>query len=83
MPYIKQELRSDLLHWAKRAPNNPGELNFVITEIIACYLVSRGKSYQTCNDILGALDGASKEFYRRIVAPYEDEKIKENGDVYG
>ena len=41
-----------------------------------------GNSYATINDIIGALEGAKMEFYRRVVAPYEDEKIKENGDVY-
>ena len=29
-----------------------------------------------------ALEGAKLEFYRRIVAPYEELKIKENGEVY-
>jgi hypothetical protein len=39
-------------------------------------------SYQSINDVLGALEGAKLEFYRRIAAPYEDTKIQENGDVY-
>jgi hypothetical protein len=34
------------------------------------------------NDVVGALDGAKAEFQRRVVAPYEDKKIRENGDVY-
>jgi len=34
------------------------------------------------NDVMGALSGASQEFYRRHVAGYEDECIKKNGDVY-
>ena len=38
-------------------------------------------NYQTMNDIMGALAGAQIEFYRRKVAPYEDTKIKDNGDV--
>lgn len=32
--------------------------------------------------VLRALKDAKLEFYRRVVAPYEDLKIKENGDVY-
>jgi hypothetical protein len=43
---------------------------------------AKGKNYQTVNDIVGALEGAKMEFYRRAAAPYEDLKIKENGDVY-
>ncbi|WP_439397023.1 DUF6899 family protein [Bradyrhizobium sp. PMVTL-01] len=34
------------------------------------------------NDVLGALDGAKAEFYRRVAAPYEDAKIADSGDVY-
>ena len=34
------------------------------------------------NGGLGALRYASYEFYRRAVAPYEDDKIAKNGDVY-
>jgi len=33
-------------------------------------------------DILGAFKCAWSEFYRRKVAPYEDQKMVENGDVY-
>lgn len=82
MPYIKGEyLRSELKH-GDVSPRDCGELNYVITEKLIEYVDRHGLSYQTINDILGALDGASKEFYRRVAAPYEDEKIKLNGDVY-
>jgi hypothetical protein len=33
------------------------------------------------NDAIGALEGAKLELYRRYVSAYEDDKIKENGDV--
>jgi hypothetical protein len=33
------------------------------------------------NDVMGAFTGAQAEFYRRDVAPYEDAKIQQNGDV--
>ena len=38
-------------------------------------------SYQTYNDIVGVLDCAKMEIYRRLVAKYEDAKVEENGDV--
>ncbi len=38
--------------------------------------------YQTYNDILGALEGAKLELYRRQIGPYEETAIKRNGDVY-
>jgi len=34
------------------------------------------------NAIIGALECAKLELYRRVAAPYEDDKIAENGDVY-
>lgn len=81
MPYIKQERRKELV--AGSLPiETPGELNFKFTSDINYYIVNKGLSYQTINDIVGALEGAKLEFYRRVAAPYEDTKIKENGDVY-
>ena len=83
MPYIKQERRN-----AFADPENnteietSGELNFILTKVVQNYLRHKGTSYSTINDVIGALEGAKLEFYRRIVAPYEDTKIKENGDVY-
>lgn len=61
---------------------NAGELNFVLTTIIRDYFERNGGRYQQINDIVGALEGAKLEFYRRVAAPYEDTKIVENGDVY-
>ena len=34
------------------------------------------------NEAIGALECATLELYRRKVAPYEDGKIAENGEVY-
>lgn len=80
MPYIKQEDRDRLAK--DYIPRNVGELNYFLTVAIDYYWRTNGKNYQAINDVLGALDGASKEFYRRVAAPYEDTKIAENGDVY-
>ena len=79
MPYIKQEDREEL---NTRAPQTAGELNYKITLLIKEYLEANGMNYQNCNDVIGALEGAKLEFYRRVVSPYEDKKIEENGDVY-
>ena len=81
MPYIKPEQREEL-NTGERVPANAGELNYVITMIIRDYLLENGESYQTFNDCIGALEGAKLELYRRVMANYEDTKIKENGDVY-
>jgi len=59
-----------------------GELNYLFTLVMREYLRAKGKRYSTVNDIRGAIENAFSEFYRRIVGPYEDQKIEENGDVY-
>jgi len=82
MPYIKEGQRKELLEEG-RIPNNPGELNYMFTMMILHYFTANGGNYQAANDIMGALEGAKMEFYRRVVSPYEDRKIEENGDVIG
>ena len=83
MPYIKREDREKFKDCINALPElkSPGELNYLFTVISYYYLRSNGLSYQKINDVLGALDGAGQELYRKIAIPYEDEKIKENGDV--
>jgi len=79
MPYIKKEERKRVL---MRGAQTPGELNYLFTYWIKKYISDNGKSYQTFNDIIGALEGCKLEIYRRDIAPYEDAKINENGDVH-
>ena len=85
MPYITQERRwfyknvgSDMYPVDEKA----GDLNYQITRIVDLYLQHHGKSYQTINDIVGALEGAKLEFYRRVAVGYEEQKRHDNGDVY-
>ena len=61
---------------------NAGELNYMFAVVINDYIKFKGKSYQTFNDILGALSGQTQELYRRKIADYEDRKCEKNGDVY-
>ena len=80
MPYIPDERRQKL--YDSLAPIKAGELNYLFTKVALNYLTLNGESYQSFNDIIGALEGAKLELYARKVRPYEDKKIKENGDVY-
>lgn len=82
MPYIKPTKREALMLDFNIIPMDAGELNFVFTELIKRYMDLNKLNYQTINDVVGALEGAKLEFYRRVAVPYEDLKIKENGDVY-
>lgn len=78
MPYIRKEVREE----AATNPYNPGELNYCLTRQIDLYLGDR-PNYRLINEVIGVLECAKMELYRRIAAPYEDKKIIENGDVYG
>lgn len=82
MPYVHPDIREGLQPDPLHSARNPGELQFQIACLVDDYVTEAGLRYSTINDVLGALDGASKEFYRRVAAPYEDTKIQENGDVY-
>lgn len=81
MPYIVQSARKP----ARYHPQNPGELNYAITTLVNQYLRDTAMSppnYNNWNEVIGVLECAKLELYRRHVAPYEDKKIVENGDVY-
>lgn len=80
MPYIKQEDRENL-DTLKKYPTNAGELNYFLHNIIRVYVEDNGESYQTYNDIIGVLECAKLELYRRKIAGYEDKKAHENGDI--
>ncbi len=78
MPYIEKYRREVL------TINPPiytsGELTFVLYKACLTFLGDRPKFIDYA-EVLGALEAAKLEFYRRKIAPYEDEKIKENGDI--
>ena len=79
-PYIPQERRED----AYLRPATAGELNYCITRIMNYYLGCNHfqPSYVAYNEVMGVLECVKQEFYRRMVAPYEDKKCEENGDVF-
>jgi hypothetical protein len=87
MPYIPnkrrdeidQEITSQGLDWA---PQNAGDLNFLVTTFIDNALSERGVRYALLNEMIGALECCKLELYRMMAAPYEDDKIAENGGVY-
>ncbi len=86
MPYIKQEDRVNVvdqggLIFVEGATENVGNLNFAITTLLHAYVKRHGLRYQHVNAVIGVMHCAAMEFYRRVAAPYEDEKISENWDV--
>ena len=92
MPYIKEERREELYDMLDHSPgaigyccSTPGELNFALTETILEYINNKDGekiSYSRINEVVGVLECCKLELYRRLATPYEDKKIKENGDVY-
>ena len=81
MPYIT----ADQKNLVKRSgPHTAGQLNFAVTAICLKYLDNVGGAghYNLLNDVIGALECAKAEMYRRLLAPLEDRKIVENGDVF-
>lgn len=81
MPYILKEARTEIDKYGQ-PPLNAGELNYLITRACLGYLEVRGTSYNILNEIVGVLECAKQEFYRRVISKYEDGKIKSNGDVF-
>lgn len=94
MPYIPPELRPDLdQHIAALADAintaaagldgdaaYAGLLNYACTTLGLRTLPDR--RYWAVATTSGVFANVSDEFYRRFAAPYEDEQIIRNGDVY-
>ena len=86
MPYIdndKREQIDPLVTELCEILANMGDLNYTITRLCDAYLTTEaGIRYSRLNDLVGALECAKLELYRRVAAPYEDIKAEENGDAY-
>lgn len=91
MPYIQQDKRAvlnpsinELLNALRELesddPDNDmgGNLNYVITNLlIRCY----GLKYRELAQAVSVLEMAKLEFYRKVAAPYEDQKEFDNGSI--
>ena len=87
MPYISQEDRKTydekldaLCEALEEEGYDEGHVTYMLYMIVARWFKHIPK-YKSIARIRGVLLGTISEFDRRIAAPYEDEKIKENGDV--
>ena len=87
MPYIEPERRTNLdemIHALSARIVRPGELNYTITKLIHKHVTWHGKvTYDILNEVVGVLEGVKQEFYRKVMVPFEDEKIRINGDIDG
>lgn len=89
MPYICQTERDvfkpfldELGTVVKKRGLSNGDLNYLMTMLSQLYIKQHGSSYNTLSDVIKALECAKLEFYARLMRPYEDLKIEQNGDVY-
>ena len=79
MPYIPKSEKNKVDQ--NKSIKTAGQFNYALHQLVAIYFEQNQFNYQTCNDIIGALECAKMELYRRLVAGYEDKKILQNGDV--
>ena len=86
MPYTKEEDRTELMRKAidvlTDEIKNKGDLNYTICQLTGqLILKTGGLGYTNVSNWIDGVDGAERELTRRLLNPYEDKKIEENGDV--
>lgn len=93
MPYIKKDSRKEydplideLAILLDNLPNDTlsGHLNYIFFRLAGTLCTPNEPescSYARMATVSSALGEARAEFRRRVLVPYEDQKIKENGDV--
>jgi len=90
MPYIAKDERDDMDYalnllkaYLEVSDDLPvGKLNYIVSSLVSHLIGIYGTSYTIGNNLVGVLECAKQELYRRILIPYEDAKIELNGDVY-
>lgn len=86
MPYIQENERGKLnkavaeLKDALGSNPSVGELNYCISSLLWS-IWRRNQPYTLANNLIGVLECVKQEFHRRLLSPYEDKKIAENGDL--
>ena len=84
MPYLKDKAHREILDIVYKTMMSifqtrgfTGSINYLLFKLAKEHC----KSYSDYQKFIGELEACKLEIYRRLAAPYEDEKIKENGDV--
>lgn len=87
MPYIS-ELTRDYIDKHLRAVTDRvrtatlGVVTYAVYRLVYEWEQAQpGRGYATRAAAMAVLDSAKSEYYRREIAPYEDIKIQENGDI--
>jgi len=83
MPYIRKSQRISIDRVLECLDSfNEGEFNYIITKLCRRYIDKNGENYKNYNALIGVLECAKLELYRRKISIYEDAKRIENGEVY-
>ena len=82
MPYIKQERRKECDEVVTKMEDKKvvadGDLNYILFKYCKFFIKP---SYNNLKNFCGELRQCATEIERRLIAPYEDLKIEEDGDV--
>jgi hypothetical protein len=86
MPYITSDgktiHKADAIACLVDEINDKGNLNFVICELVGKLILKDNKiSYTNMSNWIGGVRDAEDELRRRLLHPYEDNKIIQNGDL--
>ncbi|WP_045215142.1 DUF6899 family protein [Desulfonatronovibrio magnus] len=84
MPYISQtrrEVFDSAISQLASQVQNQGELNYCIYKLSKLILERMGESYENISMCSSAMEHAKLEWYRKVLAPYEEVKIRENSDI--
>ena len=84
MPYVTKETREYLQPLSHEMLKfmlelqEPGILNYILFNHCVHFV---NPSYTNYKNFIGELNECVAEIRRRLLAPYEDKKIEENGDI--
>lgn len=91
MPYIHRDTRKEvdaaidtLVESLQRVggDENPGVLNYTLfATLVRLFGLTQDTNYGKIHLIDGVLSNVGREIYDRFARPYENQKIRENGDV--
>ena len=84
MPYIEQEYRfkvDQIVKYFLDTGKIHGRLNYFLFKLTKEAIKRNGESYGSYKEIIGELECAKLEIYRKLVSNYEDKKEKENGEI--
>jgi hypothetical protein len=90
MPYINQTRRNELddkmsalLSVVHQSTSE--EMNYIISTLLQKYIEVHDEKkldYSACNTIVGVLECVKLEFYNKLVTPFQNTKLNQNGKIY-